>query len=167
MLLILLIGLTLVVCFCGVGAICSLLKSKTQLSKLKTDNSKLQYEIAVYKDLDSNLRLGIKKDNMLEMQKKYIDELQKLDIVSRNSKATVEMQNFKMVKSIETFNICCDLVAKNKILMNLISKSNENEGMEILRRTFNFNDEEFKANKNSLKQIVISVKTGALVPTFN
>ncbi|MBQ8751346.1 MAG: hypothetical protein IJZ30_06905 [Alphaproteobacteria bacterium] len=138
---------------------------KLKFTKLSTDNPQLKYEMAVYKDLARTAVFC--NDKMVETQREHIEELQKLDRASRNEKKAIEMQNFKMVKSIETFNLCCELISRNPVLMNMLVKGSEDEGVEILRRTINLDDEGFNNNKNSLRQIVCCVKKGMLTPFKN
>jgi hypothetical protein len=136
-----------------------------QLSKLSSDNPQLKYEMEVYRALvNDGLRAN---DTMLETQREHIAGLQKLDRAFRNEKRVIEVQNFKMVKSIETFNLCCELISRNPILMDMLLKRSEDEGVEILRQTINLNDIDFNNCKNSLKQIVCCVKEGKLIPFKN
>lgn len=150
---------TIAVVYGGVNLLPRINTPKT-LTKLDTDNPQLKYEMEVFKGLaESGLA---NNEKMLETQREHIEELQKLDRTTRGEKKTIELQNFKMIKSIETFNLCCELIARNPILMDMLVKGSEDEGVEILRRTINLDDEGFNNNKNSLKQIVSCVKKGML-----
>ena len=130
-----------------------------KILKTTSPNSQLAHAMDVYQDLlKSNADSSI-----LETQRKYIEALQELE----QSKKQVELNNFSMVKSIETFNLCYELVMRNSLLRDMIYNNSEEEGMQILRRTANMNIDDFNNNRQSLKQLVCYVKSNKALPILN
>lgn len=136
--------------------------AKRKRSKLlqTVQNTDLKKEFSVYnKLLDEYV-----SDDMLKRQLAHIEKMQKLDIHERAQKQILDLQNYRMVNSLETFNLCLELIRNNPFLADMLKEVNEDEGAVILKNTTGLDDVQFKNNLPMLKQAVAMVKSDKLLP---
>lgn len=137
------------------------LAKRKRLKLLQTvQNTDLKKEFVVYNKLLDEYVSG----DMLERQLAHIEKMQKLDIHERAQKQILDLQNYRMVNSLETFNLCLELIRNNPFLADMLKEVNEDEGAVILKNTTGLDDVQFKNNLPMLKQAVAMVKSDKLLP---
>lgn len=144
----------------GLGGLTVAKKRKNTNVLAKADNARVDAEYEVFNQLHN----AFASETMLEHQRKQIAKVHQLDLSEREQKSLLMMQNYKMVKSLETFNICLELIRNNPILADMLKQSSENDAVVILRDATGLDDSQFKDNLPMLKQTVALVKSGKCLP---
>ncbi len=139
-------------------------RKNTALSAVGSDNPQIDKELKRIREITETRtlkgRLDTYKalDNLLETTEQRVRDLQSLDLKEKTEQSKVDLSKFKMVKSLETFNLCSDLIRKNAVLMNSIKNTSDEQGILILQKVMGMSPEEAKANGRMLLQIVLWCK---------
>lgn len=125
----------------------------------ETNNPQLAFELNHYKDFIAKHSLCDSSSiAFLDMQEARIRSLQELDIQEKRQTDEVDIKNYKMVKSLENFNLCSQLLLSNPVLMDMVKKADETRGMQILAGVMGLSSEQANANRKMLLQVVQMVK---------
>lgn len=140
------------------------LTKKSKSVAVYADNSPLGNELKLLEEIHlrkckafGNYENTGWKNLMLTLEKRITD-LQELNLKERTEKSKADLDKVKMVKSMETFNLCSELVLKNQVLVKAIKEADEPQGVLMLQRVFGFSPQEAESNRQMLLQIVRGVK---------
>ncbi len=95
------------------------------------------------------------------MEARLID-VQQREAQKEAAQQAIELEHFKMIKSMETFNLLCQMIMQNPILAEKLRSLQEEGAVDVLRSVSGFSEEQFKNNKRLLLQVVDMVKTGVI-----
>ena len=91
-----------------------------------------------------------------------LKDVQQREARKEAAQQAIELEHFKMIKSMETFNLLCQMIMQNPILAEKLCSLQEEGAVDVLRSVSGFSEEQFKNNKRLLLQVVDMVKTGVI-----
>ena len=91
-----------------------------------------------------------------------LKDVQQREAQKEAAQQAIELDDFKMMKSMETFNLLCQMIMQNPILAEKLRSLQEEHAVDVLRSVSGFSEEQFKNNKRLLLQVVDMVKTGVI-----
>lgn len=118
------------------------LTKKSKSVAVYADNSPLKNELKLLEEIHMRQCKAFgryDKDGLKNLKltlEKRIADLQELNLKERTEKSKADLDKAKMVKSMETFNLCSELVLKNQVLVKAIKEADEPQGVLMLQRVF-------------------------------
>lgn len=114
-------------------------------------------------DCSAHHMCSSKYESLFNTVRNRLEDVQQREAQKEAAQQAIELEHFKMVKSMELFNLLCQMIMQNPILAEKLRQAKEDNAVFLLRGMFGFTDQQFENNKQLLLQVVKLVKTGEVV----